>query len=327
MLKSRAGLGRRPFVLGVAAAACTGMAQVPKEPVSVRRVGVLLADGPPTSSPTPLEQKLRELSTASQQIQVEVHFGARDQLQRHAETLAAGTVDLIVANGTPAALAAQRATNSIPIVYVIAGDPVESGLAQSLQQPGGNATGIYGLNTETSGKRVSLLLDAAPGTKAVGLLWTPQRLSEIELANGRAAAEAVQLRIMRLDVTTRDDIEPRFKELRRNGTEVVSVLTTPVLFDNLQLVADLALRHRIPTIAAYRGFAALGGLMSYTADADDLLRSTVELAGKVLNGTRPMDLPVQRAKRFELTLNVKTASTIGVVFSPTLKLQAQRIIG
>jgi putative ABC transport system substrate-binding protein len=160
----------------------------------------------------------------------------------------------------------------------------------------------------------------------VGLLWTPQPLNELEFGNARVAADALQMKVARLDVTTRDDIERRFSELRRADIQVVSILTTPLLFDNLQLVAELAIRHRIPSIAGYRRFAGLSGLMSYTADADALLSSTIELAAKVLNGARPVDLPVQRATKFELTINLKTAAAIGVAVSPALRIQAQRLI-
>lgn len=327
MLNSCAGgLKRRSIVLAAAATASICAAQVPKRAL-VRRVGVLLSDGPPESSPTPLEQKLRELSAAGgMQVEVEVHFGARAELRRQAETLAASNVDLIVASGTPAALFAHRATQSIPIVYVIAGDPVALGLAASLVRPGGNSTGIYGLNTIASSKRISLLRDALPGAKAVGLLYAPNPLDDSELTNARSACEAIGAKAIRLDVTAREDLERHFAELRRGGVDAVSVLTTPVLFDNLQLVAQLAMRHRVPSIAAYRAFAGLGGLMSYTADAADLISSTVALAAKLLNGVQPADLPVQQAKKFDLTLNVKTAAAIGLSVSQALKVQAQQMI-
>jgi putative ABC transport system substrate-binding protein len=274
-----------------------------------------------------LEKKLQKLSTDEMQVAVEIRFGTNvPELQRQAAALVANNVDLIFAQGTMAAMVAQRATASIPIVYTIAGDPVASGLASTLARPGANATGIYGLVSEVSGKRVSLLREAVPRARKFGLLWTPVAANEPEFNNARAAAETLGTTPVALEARTKEDLSSRFTELRGLGVDAVSVLTAPPLAANLELVADLALRHRVPAVAGYAGFANLGGLMSYTADPAEAFSRAVALAEMVLKGARPMDLPIQRSDTFVLTINLKTAASLGLSIPAPLLVQAQRVI-
>ena len=274
-----------------------------------------------------LEQMLRDLSTGGMQVAVEARFGmGGGVLEAQAASLVANKVDLIFAQGTPAALVAQRATTSIPIVYTIAGDPVELGLAATLSRPGGNSTGVYTLTSEVSGKRVSLLREAVPRAKSIGLLHHPRPIDESEFSTARAATEAMGAAAVSLPVETREDFSRRFAEARSSGVDAISVLTTPILFANLRLVADLALQNRVPTIAGYSDFADLGGTMSYAASPLAVFRSAVALVDKILKGARPMDVPVQRSQDFVLTLNLKTAASLGLSMPQTLVIQAQRII-
>ena len=273
------------------------------------------------------EQMLRDLSTSERQVTVEARFGmGMGVLEAQAASLLANKVDLIVAQGTPAALAAQRATTTIPIVYAIAGDPVALGLAATLSRPAGNSTGVYTLTSEVSGKRVSLLREAAPHAKRIGLLRHQQPMDESEFSNARAAAEAMGAAAVSLPVETREDFSRRFAEARSSGVGAISVLTTPILFANLRSVADLALENRVPTIAGYSNFADLGGTMSYAADPLVVFRRAVALVDKVLKGAQPMDLPVERSQDFVLTLNLKTAASLGLSLPQTLVIQAQRVI-
>jgi len=317
--------GRRTVCFGIAAA-WTGVcaAQGSTKNTNTRRVGILwLGQGPAMQ----LEQMLRDLSTAGMQVAVEARFGMGvGVLEAQAASLVANKVDLIFAQGTPAALAAQRATTSIPIVYTIAGDPVELGLAATLSRPGGNSTGVYTLTSEVSGKRVSLLREALPRAKSIGLLHHPRPIDESEFSNARAATEAMGTAAVSLPVETREDFSRRFAEARSSGVDAISVLTTPILFANLRLVADLALLNRVLTIAGYSDFADLGGTMSYAASPLAVFRSAVALVDKILKGARPMEVPVQRSQDFVLTLNLKTAASLGVSMPQTLVIQAQRII-
>jgi len=323
---SRLGEQRRAACVGIAAAwSGICLAQVSREKANVRHVGVLWAG--PETQPTRLEKMLRELSSGETQIAVEIRFGTNvPDLRRQAAALLANKVDLIFAQGTTAALVAQHATTSIPIVYAIAGDPVASGLASTLARPGGNATGIYGLASEVSGKRVSLLHEAVPRAKKFGLLWTPVPGSEPEFNNARAAAETLGIAAVSLDARTKEDLATRFAELRGLRVDAVSVLTAPPLYANLPLVADLALQHRVPAIAGYERFGDLGGMMSYATDSTEGLSRAVALVGRVLKGVRPSDLPVQRSDTFVMTLNLKTAASLELSFPEALMIQAQRVL-
>ena len=326
-MPSRLNPQRRAACLAIAALwTGTCAAQASKVKRSVRHVGILWA-GAPYTEPTLLEKMLQKLSTNDMQVTVEIRFGmSASDLQRQAAVLVANKVDLIFAQGTSAAMVAQRATSSIPIVYTIAGDPVANGLAATLARPGGNATGIDALVSEVSGKRISLLREAVPRAKGFGLLWTPVPANEPEFNNARAAVETMGTKPVPLEVRTKEDLSSRFAELRGLGVDAVSVLTAPILVAHLQLVADLALQHRVPAIAGYAGFANLGGMMSYTADPVEAFSRAVAQADKVLKGARPMDLPIQRADTFKLTINLKTAATVGLSVPQTLVLQAQSVI-
>ena len=323
-MRSPASGGRRAVCFGIAAA-WTGVcaAQGSTKKTNIRRVGILaLGQGPAVE----LEQMLRDLSTGGMQVAVEARFGTKwGALEEQAASLVANKVDLIFANGTPAAMVAQRVTTSIPIVYTIAADPVEVGLAATLSRPGGNATGVYTLSREVSGKRVSLLREAVPHAKRIGILHHPSHTGG-ELGSARAAAEAIGAAVVSLPVETKEAFARRFAEARSSGVDAISVLTDPILFGNLGLVADLALQKRMPTIAGYSNFADLGGTMSYAADPLDVLRSAIALVDKIFKGARPMDLPVQRSQRFVLILNLKTAASLGLSVPQTLRIQAERVI-
>ena len=253
-MRSRMSEGRRAACFGIAAA-WTGVcaAQVPTKNTNTRRVGILwLGQGPAMQ----LEQMLRDLSTGGMQVAVEARFGmGGGVLEAQAASLVANKVDLIFAQGTPAALVAQRATTSIPIVYTIAGDPVELGLAATLSRPGGNSTGVYTLTSEVSGKRVSLLREAVPRARASACCTT-------RVPSTRANSALREL-LQRPWAPLRSRcpwrlFSRRFAEARSSGVDAISVLTTPILFANLRLVADLALQNRVPTIAGYSDFATSG---------------------------------------------------------------------
>jgi len=316
--------GRRAVCFGIAAAwtgACATQGSTKK--TTIRRVGILALGQSPAVQ---LERMLRDLSTDGMQVAVEARFGMSwGALVEQAASLVANKVDLIFANSTPAAMIAQRATVSIPIVYTIAGDPVEAGLAKTLSRPGGNSTGVYTLTTEVSGKRVSLLRDAVPHAKSIGILHYPSP-TDSEFSSAKAATEAIGAAAVSLPVEAREDFARRFAQARSAGIDAISVLTRPILFENLQLAADLALQKRLPTIAGYSNFADIGGTMSYTANTLEMFRSAVALVDKIFKGARPMDLPVERSMRFELILNLKTAASLGLSVPPILMTQAERVI-
>jgi putative tryptophan/tyrosine transport system substrate-binding protein len=320
---------------GVRRAVCFGasvtwaelcVAQVSKERSKLRRVGILWTGSAPGAAPLQLERLLRNVPNAGFDVAIEVRFGLGEELRQHAASLVANKVDLIVAIGTPAALFAQGATASIPIVYSIAGDPIDMGLARSLAHPGGNSTGSYTMTSEISGKRVSLLREAVPLAKRVGLLWASHPRMEAEFNTARAAVTAMGAEAVSMAAADKAELLRYFAEPRSLDVDAISILTAPVMLENLKEIADLALRHRIPTIAGYSNFADLGGAMSYAGDPLEVWPIVVAQVEKVLKGARPMDLPVQRPQAFVLTLNLKTAAQLGLSMPKSLMLQAQRVL-
>lgn len=317
---------RRAFGLALGTLAAVAVAAPPaaRRP---RRIGILWHGRAPNASPLPLEQRLRELQPrGAAPLEFESRFGPGPAMAEAAEQLVAAKVELIVAQGSPAALAAQRAAPRLPIVFAIAGDPVALGLASSLARPGGNATGIYTLTSETSGKRVALVRDAVPRPRAIGLLYRPLPGNQDELNGGIDAARALKLEALKLPAASPDDIGQRLAEARAAAIDLLSVHTDPLLFRQLGVIAASALRHRLPAIAAYPNFADLGGLMSYAADGDETLRRLVALTHKVLQGVAPGEVPIERSQRLLLTLNLKTAAALGLTLPPALTLSAHRVI-
>ena len=197
-----------------------------------RRIGLLWHGVPPPSQAAAghpamaLEKLLRGLGPAGQApVEVLTRIAQAEQMERQALELVAQRVDLIVANGTPAALAASKASRSVPIVFAIAGDPVELGLVASLSRPAGNATGIYNLSGELGGKRVGLLHEAAPGAARMGLLWTPDPGNVAELSGARAAVRTLKAEAVMLPVATRADIEAAFRGMVLPRLGALCVLT------------------------------------------------------------------------------------------------------
>jgi len=275
----------------------------------------------------PFERLLRESQPSGEPpLDFESRFGMGSEMAEGAAQLVAAKVDLIVAQGSPAALAAQRAAPRLPIVFAIAGDPVALGLANSLARPGSNVTGIYTLTSETSGKRVALLRDAVPRPRVVGLLYRPQPGNQDELNGAIDAARVLKLEAAKLPVDSPDDIKSHFAGMGGAGVDLLSVLTDPLLFRQLGGIARLALRQRLPAIAAYSGFADLGGLMSYAADGDETLQRLAALTHLVLQGRAPGDIPIERSQRLLLTLNLKTAEALGLGLPHSLKVSAHRVV-
>jgi putative tryptophan/tyrosine transport system substrate-binding protein len=165
-----------------------------------------------------------------------------------------------------------------------------------------------------------------PQAKRIGLLWAPHSKSEPELDNARAAVAAVGAESVPMAATNKAELLRHFAEPRSLNVDAISVLTVPVVFENLKEIADLALQHRIPTIAGYANYADLGGTMSYVGNPDEVWLTVVAQAKKVLSGARPMDLPVQRPQTFVLTLNLKTAASLGLSMSQSLMVQAHRVL-
>jgi ABC-type uncharacterized transport system substrate-binding protein len=236
-------------------------------------------------------------------------------------------VTVIAAAGTPAALAAKAATTVIPIVFETAGDPVKLGLVTSLNRPGGNLTGVTQLSSELIAKRLGLLHDLLPAAKIVGLLVDPKDArAETQSNEIQEAAQALRLQIRILKASTGTELDAAFAGLAQLRADALMVGSGYLLDDRREQVAALAARHRVPAIYQYRENIAAGGLMSYGASRVDSYRLTGVYAGRVLKGEKPADLPVARATKFELVINLKTANALGLTIPPSLFAQADDVI-
>jgi putative ABC transport system substrate-binding protein len=239
-------------------------------------------------------------------------------------------VDLIVAGTTPAALAAKQATKTIPIVATSVADPVGDGLVASLARPGGNITGFTFLGPELVPKRLELLKEAIPGVSRVAALWHPaaygeptmrDMLKEIETA---ARALGVQLQLVR--ARGPDDFDRAFSAMTTERAGALIVFPSPMLYTERRGIVDLAAKHRLPTIYAWREPVEAGGLMSYGASIPDLYRRAATHVDKILKGAKPADLPVEQPTKFELVINLKTAKALGLTIPQSVLIRATQVI-
>jgi putative tryptophan/tyrosine transport system substrate-binding protein len=254
-----------------------------------------------------------------------------DRLPALAADLVAHKVDVIFTGGsTPATLAAKAATETIPIVFFVGGDPAEMGLVTSLSRPGGNLTGVTNLAVEVGPKRLELLHEVVPGASSIALLVNPASPAQAEPQTHelQAAAQKLGLQLHVLHARTELEIDAAFAtivQLRAGGL----VIGPDVLFNGVtrsQQLAALALRYRVPTIYQYPEFTAAGGLMSYGSNLVEMFRLTGVYVGRILNGEKPADLPVQRTTTVELIINMKTAKALDLSVPLMLLGRADEVV-
>jgi putative ABC transport system substrate-binding protein len=262
-------------------------------------------------------------------IAIEYRFAEqkREHLPQLAAELVRLKVDLIVATRTPAPLAAKKATNAIPSVMTTVGDPVASGLVASLARPGGSITGLASLGPELNTKRLEILKDAVPNLARVGLLRSPESSASPQMKELRPAALALKLKLEEID--TQPDakgLESAFKTAKQK--QVVAIMTTAGrrFFAERKRIVELAGKYRLPAIYFQKEYVDEGGLMSCGVDFDDLFRKAAHYVDKILKGTKPADLPVQQATKFEFIINLKAAKQIGLTIPPNVLTRADRVI-
>jgi putative ABC transport system substrate-binding protein len=253
----------------------------------------------------------------------------RERLPELAADLVRLKVDLIVVSETTPSLAAKSATTTIPIVMTNVGDPVASGLVASLAWPGGNVTGFASLSTQLNTKRLEILKDAVPKLARVGLLWlsgggTGQDLQMKEL---RPAAVALKLKLeeIKTDADAKG-LESAFQTAKQKQVKAIMTTVENRFFAERKRIVELAVKYRLPAIYSQKGFVDEGGLMSYGADYEDLFRKAAHYADKILKGTKPADLPVQQAMRFEFIISLKAAKQIGITLPYELLARANKVI-
>jgi putative ABC transport system substrate-binding protein len=276
-----------------------------------------------------LRQELRNLGwIEGKNITIEYRFAEQkpERLPELAAELVRLKVDLIVVSGTPPALAAKKATTTIPIVMASPADPVGAGLVASLARPGGNVTGNSGLAFELDTKRLEILKDVVPKLARVGFLRLPSgtdaQLKEIEPA-------AVALKLKLENIETQADakgLERAFQAAKRKQVGAIMTATSRIFFAERKRIVELAGKYRFPAIYSQDEFVEVGGLMSYGADYDDLYRRTAVYVDKILKGAKPADLPVQQATKFEFVINLKAAKQIGLTIPVRVLERANQVI-
>jgi putative tryptophan/tyrosine transport system substrate-binding protein len=253
--------------------------------------------------------------------------GRNDRLPALAADLVRRRVAVIVASGSPAALAAKEATPTIPIVFNSGRDPVEFGLVKSLNRPGGNLTGATGLYLEVVAKRLELLHELVPAVGLIAVLVYPATpLTEAETQELQIAARVLGVRLLILNASNQSDIEMAFETLVRERAGALVISGDVVLSVNGDQIVALAARHAIPAISAYHEFTAAGGLLAYGTPLTDTGRVAGNYTGRILKGEKPADLPVQQVTKVELIINMKTAKALGLTFPLTLLGRADAVI-
>jgi putative ABC transport system substrate-binding protein len=251
--------------------------------------------------------------------------GQYDRLPALAAELARLKVEVVVTQGTPAAYAAKRLSPPVPVVMAIVGNPVESGLVASLARPGGSVTGSSFFMGELNAKRLELIKLLIPSVSRAGVLinpGNPAMPSVLEEMGQRA--QALKVAVQPVGVRTLDELDAALQAARRQ-VDALTVVEEGLFVANAARVAELATRHRIPSIG-FGEYCEAGGLMAYGVDFPHIWRQSATLVDKILKGAKPADLPIQQATRFELVINLKTAKALGVPLPPEMGARADRVI-
>jgi putative ABC transport system substrate-binding protein len=325
-------IGRRKFLATLGSAAAAWPLAARTQPTSSHPlIGVLS----PLSSASAAHLEafragLRELGyVEGSNVTTEFRFaeGVIERLPELAAELVALKPAVIVAGSPPAALAARNITRTIPIVINSSENPAVLGLAASLARPGGNVTGFWWDDEGLTGKRFDLLKEAVPGMTRVGIILNPNDASDNNVLESLpAVTRALDLTVRVLEVRTQTEFESAFMTATREDLQALQISLAPMFFSHRAMLATLAANARMPAVYGMREFAMVGGLMSYGASLPDIYRRLAGFADKILKGTGPADLPIQRPVKFELVINLKTAKALGLTVPVTLLGRADELI-
>jgi ABC-type uncharacterized transport system substrate-binding protein len=236
-------------------------------------------------------------------------------------------VDLILTAGTPGALAAKRATQTIPIVMAVTGDAVGTGLISSLARPGGNLTGLTTMVPDLEGKRLEILREVVPKlTTLVVLLNTANPLTAIQWKQTQISAKTLGIQLQPVELRRPEEFRDAFAKVARQRPDGITMVADRFLLAHRMQIVDFVAKTRLPAIYPYRDFVVAGGLMSYSPSYEDLFRRSATYVDKILKGAKPSDLPIEQPTKFELLVNMKTAKTLGVPIPPSLLLRADQVV-
>ena len=325
---------RRRWLAAVVGAGCAlPLRAFAQRQNKVFRIGVLNAQSRTEPSPAQaaFAETMRELGyVEGKNLLIEERYaeGQQQRLQEHAAELVRLKVDLILVSATPPGQAAQQATRTIPVVVTATADPVADGFAKSLARPGGNITGMSTGAGITVTKHIELLRTAVPKLSRVGVLVNPaNRAHTPQLKTLESAASKFAIRIATAPAKTPDEIGAALSALMQERPQAVTFLRETLFNRRGRQIADFALKHRVPSIAAFEGYVEDGGLMSYGDDQIERNRRAAILVDKILKGANPAELPFEQPTKFYFGINRKTAQALGLAIPQELLLQADRVIG
>jgi putative tryptophan/tyrosine transport system substrate-binding protein len=323
---------RREFITLVGgAAAAWPLAARAQQTAEVPRVGFVYS-GPKAVMAPRMEAILTGLQASGYAAPTQVEIVARtaegdpDQIGPLVKEVIAKNVNVIIAAGPPVLHAARSATRTIPIIAIdLETDPVASGMAATLARPGGNVTGVFLDFPDFTAKWMEMLVESNPKLSRTAVLWDPVTGPVQVEAVGKAGGTLnVQLDIT--EVRRPSDFNAAFSMASQHGSGAMVMLSSPLIADNVQMLAELALRHRFPAITLFPDFARAGGLLAYGPNLLSLLRLSGIVAGKVLRGANPAELPIERPTKFETVLNMRTAHALGLSIPTSLLLRADEVI-
>jgi putative tryptophan/tyrosine transport system substrate-binding protein len=323
---------RARITLLVALAICAVVGVAEAQETKLRRVGLLM-----TASAVVYPQVREALQLGLRQegyidgknaaLILRAAEGKLDRLPSLAMELVEERVEVIIALTTAGALAAKAAAPAIPMVFVGVGDPVASGLAESLARPGGRITGLSFLTRELTGKRLELLKEAVPKIHAVAVLWNPDvGVQTRELRDLESVAPQLGVTLLPFPIGNADELEPAFDSMAARGADGLVVLASGLHHQHLRRIAGLAISRRIASICEFSEFTGAGGMLVYGPSFTDMMRRAAGYAAKILNGASPAEMPVEQPSRLQLVANLRTATAIGVEIATNVLARADEVI-
>jgi putative ABC transport system substrate-binding protein len=323
---------RRNFIALLGSAACAWpLAARAQQPGKLPTIAYVGATTPAATSQwvAAFVQRLRELGwIEGRTVAIEYRWaeGRSERFTEIAAELVGLKVDIIVSGSSEPALAAERATSVIPIVFAVSGDPLGIGLVASLARPGGNVTGLSIQQADLAGKRLEILREFLPGLRRLAIIANVDYAAAVlEMGEVQAAASTLGLQVVTSEIRRAEDIVPAFEAIKGRADALYAV-TDPLLLSNRIRNNTLAAAARLPTMYGFRELVEAGGLMSYGPNLSDFYRRAAEFVDKILRGAKPADIPVEQPTKFELVVNLTTAKALGLNISESFLLRADELI-
>jgi putative ABC transport system substrate-binding protein len=318
-------------ILVVAVQLANGVIAEAQQPARILRIGIVIGVSASVLSARveAFRQRLRERGyVEGKNIVIEYRYaeGKFERLPDLAAELVRLKVNVIVTVGGASVLAAKNASLTIPIVFAASGDPVGGGIVSSLARPGGNITGLSTMAPDLNGKRLELLKEAFPKVDRVAFLWEGAARGIQTLTETEAAAKALRVKLLSLEVRSLDDFESAFARAKRDGAQALITVAGPLVNTQQRQVLDFAAKNRLPAMYPTSELVEAGGLMSYAPNDADLWRRAADFVDKILKGTKPAEIPVEQPMKFEFVISLIAAKQIGVTIPPNVLVRADRVI-